>query len=202
MFSISNSGYHDKLAVCGSLPCYHGANAENERVGCCSGGEAGCPGRQYPRVEKGIRTYGANVKIYLFTCSTSLETGDLLDVESALPDTELKIVSVPCSGKIDVPYLVKAFESGAGGVMVVTCRQDECQYIQGGFRARNRVRAVDDLVGEIGLGQGRIALASLSSSQRVRQAELAHLCPRSISTHSRSTSTRICCASSRRCCQR
>ena len=101
------------------------------------------------------------MKIYLFTCSTSLETGDLLDVESALSDTELKIFSVPCSGKVNIPYLVKVFEAGADGVMVVTCRQDECQYIQGSFRARNRVRAVDDLIAEIGLGRGRIALASL-----------------------------------------
>jgi coenzyme F420-reducing hydrogenase delta subunit len=101
------------------------------------------------------------VKIYLFTCSTSLEAGDLVDVDGALPDTEVKIVSLPCSGKVNVPYLVKAFESGADGVMVVTCRQDECQYIQGSFRARNRVHAVDDLIAEIGLGQGRIALISL-----------------------------------------
>jgi coenzyme F420-reducing hydrogenase delta subunit len=101
------------------------------------------------------------VKIYLFTCSTSLETGDLLDVEGALPDAELKIVSLPCSGKVNMPYLVKAFESGADGVMVVTCRQEECQYIQGSFRARNRVHAVDDLIAEIGLGRGRIALVSL-----------------------------------------
>jgi coenzyme F420-reducing hydrogenase delta subunit len=60
-----------------------------------------------------------------------------------------------------MPYLVKAFESGADGVMVVTCRQEECQYIQGSFRARNRVHAVDDLIAEIGLGRGRIALVSL-----------------------------------------
>jgi coenzyme F420-reducing hydrogenase delta subunit len=45
--------------------------------------------------------------------------------------------------------------------MVVTCPADECQYIQGRFRAENRVRAVDDLVAEIGLGRGRIAVVSL-----------------------------------------
>ena len=69
--------------------------------------------------------------------------------------------SLPCSGKVNIPYLVKAFESGADGVMVVTCKQDECQYIQGSFRARNRVRAVDGLLGEIGLGRERITLVSL-----------------------------------------
>ena len=104
---------------------------------------------------------GANLRLHLFTCSTSLDPGDLVDAEDALADTELKVISLPCSGKVNVPYLVKAFESGADGVMVVTCKRDECQYIQGSFRADNRVRAVDDLIEEIGLGRGRIALVSL-----------------------------------------
>lgn len=103
----------------------------------------------------------ASMRIHLFCCSTSLQAADLLDAEEALPDTELKVVSLPCSGKVNIPYLVKAFESGAQGVMVVTCNKDECQYIQGSFRAQNRVRAVDELITEIGLGKGRIVLASL-----------------------------------------
>jgi F420-non-reducing hydrogenase iron-sulfur subunit len=103
----------------------------------------------------------AKMRIHLFCCATSLQAADLLDAEDSLPDTELKVVSLPCSGKVDIPYLVKAFESGAHGVMLVTCKKDECEYIQGSFRAQNRVRAVDDLVSEIGLGKGRIALASL-----------------------------------------
>jgi len=107
---------------------------------------------------------GLNSKIHLFVCSTSLDAGDLLDVEEALSNTELKVISLPCSGKVNVPYLVKAFESGAHGVMVVTCGEEDCQYIQGSFRAKNRVRAVDDLMAEIGLGRDRIALVSLDDS--------------------------------------
>ncbi len=107
---------------------------------------------------------GLNLKIHLFICSTSLDAGEMLDVEEALPNTELKIISLPCSGKVNIPYLVKAFESGADGVMVVTCKKDDCQYIQGSFRAMNRVRAVDDLMAEIGLGHDRIALVSLDDN--------------------------------------
>ena len=104
---------------------------------------------------------GGNPKVHLFTCSTSIEADDLLDVENALTDAELKVISLPCSDKVNVPYLAKAFESGAHGVMVVTCKKDECQYTQGSFRAENRVRAVDDLVAETGLGRNRIALVAL-----------------------------------------
>jgi coenzyme F420-reducing hydrogenase delta subunit len=103
----------------------------------------------------------ATLKLHLFTCSTSLDASDLMDIEETLTGTEVKVISLPCSGKVNVPYLVKAFESGAHGVIVVTCKKDDCQYIQGSFRAENRVRTVDELIEEIGLGRGRIALASL-----------------------------------------
>ncbi len=104
---------------------------------------------------------GANLRIHLFTCSTSLDPGQLLDVENALPEAELKIISLPCSGKVNVPYLVKAFESGAHGVVVITCKKEDCRYIQGSSRAEKRVAAVDDLMAEIGLGHHRVALISL-----------------------------------------
>ena len=58
-------------------------------------------------------------------------------------------------------YLVKAFETGADGVAVVTCKLGECRYLEGNLRAKKRVGAVDDLLEEIGLGRGRIAVMSL-----------------------------------------
>jgi coenzyme F420-reducing hydrogenase delta subunit len=103
----------------------------------------------------------SSVKLHVFCCSTSLEACDLQDAEAELEDTHLTVIGLPCSGKVDVPYLMKAFESGAAGVMVVTCRQAECHYIQGSFRAENRAHNVDTLLAEIGLGQGRIAAVSM-----------------------------------------
>ena len=77
---------------------------------------------------------------------------------------ELKVIALPCSGKLNIPYLVKAFETGADGVMVVTCKREECQYVQGSLRAEKRMQAVDDLVDEIGLGRGRTCLVSLDDT--------------------------------------
>ena len=103
------------------------------------------------------------IKIVVFYCSTSIDQADLLDAEEALGAGELKLIELPCSGKVDIPYLLKAFEGGAQGVMVVTCRPDQCQYIHGSFRAENRVQAVDGLIQETGLGAGRIMLTSLDN---------------------------------------
>jgi len=72
--------------------------------------------------------------------------------------SELKAIPLPCSGKIDVPYLMKAFETGADGVAVVICKAGECRFLEGDLRARKRAEAVDALLGETGMGKGRITI--------------------------------------------
>ena len=104
-----------------------------------------------------------DTKIVVFCCSTAIDPSDLYEADSISSGDGLKVIGVPCSGKVNVPYLVKAFEGGADGVMVVTCKKGECQYMHGSFRAENRVQAVDSLIQEIGLGQGRIMLTSLDN---------------------------------------
>ena len=103
----------------------------------------------------------SNLEIVVFSCSTSIDPADVLAVEDKISDALLKVIGLPCSGKVDIPYLMKAFEGGADGVMVVTCKKEDCHYIQGSFRADNRVSAVDDLLEEIGLGRGRIVVTHL-----------------------------------------
>lgn len=103
-------------------------------------------------------------KMTVFCCSTSMDEYELRAIEDELPGCELKVIALPCSGKVNIPYLIKAFESGADGVMVVTCKREECQYVQGSLRAEKRMQAVDDLIDEIGLGRGRTGLVSLDGT--------------------------------------
>jgi len=91
-----------------------------------------------------------------------------------MDNDELKIISLPCSGKIDVLYLIKAFETGADGVAVVTCRKGECRYLEGNLRAEKRAEAVDALLEEIGLSRGRMAVIQLKeggTNQLIREIE-------------------------------
>ncbi len=97
------------------------------------------------------------LKLYIFYCSNSLDTESLLQIG----DNEVKAISLPCSGKVDVLYMMKAFETGADGVIVVTCRKDECRFLEGNLRAQKRADSVDELLQETGLGKGRIAVIQL-----------------------------------------
>lgn len=105
-----------------------------------------------------------NLKMYIFYCANSLDQKELIHFHNQLKSETFKAIRLPCSGKVNIPYLVKAFESGADGVVIVTCKKDECRHIEGNKRAQNRVKAVDSLLEEIGLGEGRITVIQMKKA--------------------------------------
>ena len=77
----------------------------------------------------------------------------------------VKIIRVPCTGKVDVMYLLRAIQKGADGVYVVGCLEGACHYNEGNFRARERVNHVRMLLEEIGLEAERVRMYNLSSGE-------------------------------------
>ncbi len=76
----------------------------------------------------------------------------------------IKIIRVPCTGKVDALHLMRCFERGADGVIVVGCREGDCHYQSGNFRARKRVEEVAGLLERLGIGGARLRMVNLSSS--------------------------------------
>jgi coenzyme F420-reducing hydrogenase delta subunit len=87
--------------------------------------------------------------------------------------TNVKIVKVPCTGRVDIIHMLKAFEHGADGVFLAGCLEGECHYLRGNLRAKQRVAHVKDLLDECGIGADRIAMYNLSSAQGQRFAQIA-----------------------------
>jgi coenzyme F420-reducing hydrogenase delta subunit len=104
------------------------------------------------------------LKIDVFYCANSLNGEDVLRFQAKLQEDTFKEIRLPCSGKVNIPYLVKAFEVGADGLVIVTCKQDECRHLEGNMRAQKRAQAVDSLLEEIGLGPGRITVVQLTDA--------------------------------------
>jgi coenzyme F420-reducing hydrogenase delta subunit len=78
---------------------------------------------------------------------------------------------------VDVLHILRCFERGADGVYVVGCREGDCHYQSGNFRARKRVEQVQHLLDRIGIGGQRVRMCNLSSSDAplfVRFAEEMH----------------------------
>ena len=79
--------------------------------------------------------------------------------------SSVKIIRVPCTGKVDVIHLLRAIQMGADGVYVVGCLEGTCHYNEGNFRARERVEYVHSLLEEAGLEGDRIRMYNLSSGE-------------------------------------
>lgn len=78
--------------------------------------------------------------------------------------TSIKIIRVPCTGKVDALHLMRSFEKGADGVYVVGCREGDCHYNKGNFRARARVEQIRKTLDDVGIGGQRLQMYNLSSS--------------------------------------
>jgi F420-non-reducing hydrogenase iron-sulfur subunit len=87
--------------------------------------------------------------------------------------TSVKIIKVPCTGRVDIIHILKAFEAGADGVCLIGCMDGDCHYMVGNLRARKRVGHVAQLLDECGIGGKRVAMYNLSAADGQRFAAVA-----------------------------
>ena len=77
----------------------------------------------------------------------------------------VKLVKLPCTGKTDPRYILKAFEDGADGVYVVACPVGNCHHVRGNERAHARVLRTKQMLDDIGLGGDRLEMYFVSGGQ-------------------------------------
>jgi len=85
----------------------------------------------------------------------------------------VKLVKLPCTGKTDPRYILRAFEDGADGVYVVACPLGNCHHVRGNERGYARVQRTKRILDEIGLGGDRLDMFFVSGGQGVAFAEIA-----------------------------
>ncbi len=85
----------------------------------------------------------------------------------------VKIIQVPCTGRVDLIHLMKALEEGADGIYVAGCLEGECHFIRGNLNVKKRVTYLKELLPKIGLDPQRVEMFNLSSAMGLRFAEIA-----------------------------
>jgi coenzyme F420-reducing hydrogenase delta subunit len=85
----------------------------------------------------------------------------------------IKLILVPCTGRVDILHLLKAFEAGADAVMVVGCLEGECHYLTGNIQAKKRVKKLKQDFTALGIEPERVEMFNLSSSDGPRFAAIA-----------------------------
>jgi F420-non-reducing hydrogenase iron-sulfur subunit len=87
----------------------------------------------------------------------------------------IRIVRLPCTGKVDVIHILRAFEDGADGVFVAGCLEGNCHFTKGNIYAKRRVYYAKKLLAQVKIEPERVEMFNLSSSEGPRFAEIARL---------------------------
>jgi F420-non-reducing hydrogenase iron-sulfur subunit len=88
------------------------------------------------------------------------------------PDT-IRIIRLPCTGKVDILHILRAFEKGADGVFAVGCLEGDCRFEKGNLRARKKIEKAKQILTSIGIEEERVEMFNLSSGEGPRFAEIA-----------------------------
>ena len=113
-------------------------------------------------------------RIVAFCCQyCAYAAADLAGSMRLQYDPNVRIVLVPCTGRIDVIHILRALEDGADGVYVAGCLEGGCHFLEGNFKAKKRVRFVKKLLERIGIEPERLEMFNLSSAEGPRFAAIA-----------------------------
>ncbi len=77
--------------------------------------------------------------------------------------SNVKIIRVPCTGKVDAIHIMKALEKGADGVYVAGCLEGDCHFKTGNTRAKHRVTQVKKILEDLGMESERVAMINMSA---------------------------------------
>ena len=105
-------------------------------------------------------------KIAAFVCNWCTYTGaDLAGTSRLKYAPNIKMIRVPCTGRIDPVFIIKAFEKGADGVLISGCHPNDCHYNTGNFHARRRWIFFRELLDFMGIDSTRLHFSWVSASE-------------------------------------
>jgi heterodisulfide reductase subunit A len=104
--------------------------------------------------------------ILCFACQwCSYAAADLAGVSRIQYPPNVRILRVPCSGRVDVLHVLKAFQRGADGVVITGCLIGDCHYIDGNVKAKERVDVMKKSMNSLGIDPKRLEIGFASSSE-------------------------------------
>ena len=112
---------------------------------------------------------GKELRIVGFLCNwCSYGGADTAGVARATQPTDLRIIRVPCSGRIDPLFIVRALLNGADGVLVSGCHPRDCHYSAGNYYARRRLEVLKQFLPVLGIDERRFEYTWVSASEGQR----------------------------------
>jgi len=120
-------------------------------------------------------------RITAFVCNWCTYTGaDLAGTSRLEMAPNIRIIRLPCTGRIDPLFVLKAFERGADGVVVSGCHPSDCHYTSGNYHARRRFTVLWELLQFIGIEPERFVCTWVSASEGVKWQQVVNRTTESI----------------------
>lgn len=105
-------------------------------------------------------------RIVAFLCNWCSYAGaDLAGVSRIQYPPNIRIIRVPCSGRVSANMILDAIKSGADGVLVSGCHPGDCHYLTGNLYARRRFAILKNLLDFVGIEPGRVNFSWISASE-------------------------------------
>jgi len=113
-------------------------------------------------------------KIVALLCNwCSYGAADLAGVSRMQYPPNIRIIRVPCSGRVNPKFILSALRNGADGVWVSGCHPGDCHYIEGNFYARRKFAMLKGLLEHMGIEPGRVQFSWISSAESTKFADVA-----------------------------
>ncbi len=84
----------------------------------------------------------------------------------------IRIIRVPCSGRVDPLFVVKCFQQGVDGVLIAGCHPGDCHYTEGNFYSRRRFALLHELLSFLGIAPERLRLEWVSAAEGKKFSDL------------------------------
>jgi F420-non-reducing hydrogenase iron-sulfur subunit len=86
----------------------------------------------------------------------------------------LRIIRLMCSGRVDPSFILRAFQLGADGILVLGCHPGDCHYQEGNFKALRRVHLLKRILRDFGVDERRLRLEWVSAAEGEKFAKVAN----------------------------
>ncbi|MBN1755959.1 hydrogenase iron-sulfur subunit [bacterium] len=112
-------------------------------------------------------------RIMAFLCNWCSYAGaDLAGVSRIQYPPNIRVIRVPCSGRIDPIFVLRCLQSGYDGVLVSGCHPGDCHYISGNYVARRKFVALRAILNFLGIEPGRVQFSWVSAGEGEKFSEV------------------------------
>jgi len=120
-------------------------------------------------------------RIVAFLCNWCSYTGaDLAGTNRIAYPATVRIIRLPCTGRVDPVFVLQSFQRGADGVLVSGCHPAECHHGEGNLYARRRIRTFRSLLEFVGIDPRRVQMSWVAADEGEKWAEVVSVMTRDI----------------------